>query len=151
MNSKLFVQKSLAVMFGLSLFSAAAMAQDEDTMIVIDEDTSLDSVLESFSIIELPGEASDTARERSAAGLDTANPARERGGEFGREMADKAREQGSDLGREAAGDAREFGDAAREEAREQAGDSRELGESARDDAAERAGEARERGRGAAGN
>jgi hypothetical protein len=135
MCTKLFVKKSLAVMFGLGLFSAtAAMAQDEDTMIVIDEDTSLESVVEEFSILELPDSASDTARESAASGLDTANQAREQGSDFGREMADTAREEGREMGMEAA-----------EEAREQADDSRELGEAAREDAAENAEDARELG------
>lgn len=67
--------------------------------------------------IELPEAASDTARTRSAFGIDTANEARTKAGEegraFGQATAQEAREQGRD-----ANNAANARDRARSEARD---------------------------------
>lgn len=89
-----------------------------------DESTDVgDDVDDVLSLIELPEDASDTAREASAKGLDTANAAREDGRAFGQSMAEGRGEAGRERG-EAARDAREGASDAAKEARDKAADMR---------------------------
>jgi flagellar biosynthesis/type III secretory pathway protein FliH len=113
----------------------------EDTMVVIEGDMTPEDIV---SVIQLPEAASETARERAAKGLETANAAREDGQAFGREMSE---------GRGDAG--REIGEAAREAAANIAQDAREsaseIAEQARESAADAAAEARQNAADAAAN
>lgn len=124
---------SIAMLLTLGLIGATpVLAQgDEDTMDVMDESATPDEVMHR---IELPEDASDTAREAAAFGLDTANEARERGRDFGQERAEQAREQAQEFGQDRAAEARER---AAEGARDRAVDERI--QEARDTAAEASG------------
>lgn len=141
---------SIAMLLALGLIGATpVLAQDddgppenvppEDAMDVVDENATPDEVM---NRIELPEDASDTAREASAFGLDTANDARERGRDFGQERADQARDQAREFGQDRAEQAREQ---AQEFGRDQAAEARERAtEGARDRAVdERIQEARD--------
>lgn len=89
----------------LALFVAApSYAQQDDTMVVIDDEMSVDEVT---NVIELPQEAAAEASENAAQGLDTANAAREGGREFGAQQAERARERGQEARDNAGQDARE--------------------------------------------
>lgn len=106
---------TVAILLALGLIGATpVLAQDddgppenvppEDAIDVVDENTTPDEVM---NRIELPEDASDTAREAAAFGLDTANEARERGRDFGQERAEQAREQAREFGQDRAAEARE--------------------------------------------
>lgn len=95
----------------LGLIATPVWAQEEDgddvTMEVV-SDADADEA-EFVDEIELPEEASDTARENAAFGIDTANEARTKarddGRAFGESTSREAREQGRDAGNAAdAGD-----------------------------------------------
>jgi hypothetical protein len=86
-------------------FSPAVYADDpadpaDDTITVVDEDATPEDVT---NTIALPSSASDTGRENSQQGIDTANNAREMRGNA---TAAEAREQGREFGERAAAEAR---------------------------------------------
>lgn len=89
------------LVFVLGLMAAnSAMAADgslDVTITVVDSPGQLPSAV--TKTIELPPAASDIARERSAKGMNTANEARERGREFGRDVAEGAKARGKGNGR----------------------------------------------------
>lgn len=88
------MKTGMALLLALGLAGPLhVLAQDEDTMVVIDDDAVVEDVVHD---IELPETASPTAVERSAFGLETANQARELGREFGQRRAEEARERGQD-------------------------------------------------------
>lgn len=78
----------------LSVYSSLACAGENEvpdvTMTVLESEAEAERVI---SEIQLPQQASPVARERAAAGLETANEARERGREFGQERAEQARDR----------------------------------------------------------
>jgi len=114
-----FSMTTLGLIASITLFAAAPLhAQEEDTMVVIDDDTTVDEVA---NVIELPSEAAAEAVENAARGLDTANAAREGGREFGEAQAENARERG-----------REARDSAGQDARDRARDARDNQGGARD-------------------
>lgn len=122
------IKSSVAMILTLGLLGASPLyAQDEDTMIVIDDETTIDEVT---NVLELPEDASAEAVENSAFGVDTANRAREDGRAFGEQQAAEARSRGQEA-RETAGES------ARDNARDAAdrgSDARDAGDDARDGA-----------------
>lgn len=96
------------LMLGFSALPMASTAQgagdgegDGETMEVVEDENDL---------LSLPEQASDTAVEKSAFGLETANEARANGREFGESQAEAAREnrgEAGEAGREKAAEARE--------------------------------------------
>lgn len=135
------ITRNIATGLTFGLFTASSLyAQVEDTMVVIDQDTSVAEVANNIELPErpqnsplaLPDGASDEGRENSAFGLETANQARASGREFGQQQAEEARNRARE-------DGREFGQQQAEEARVRGQDARiSAGESARDNALERA-------------
>lgn len=89
--------KLLAVLIPL-VFAAPLAADDDVTMMVVEEGETADRVL---APIELPEAAAEEGVTNSAEGLATANEAREKGREFGEARAAEGRERGEQA-REAA-------------------------------------------------
>ncbi len=111
---------------------ADAPPADLDTMMVVDEDAVPEDII---GIISLPQPASETARQRSAKGMNTAGEARDTAGRSVRELRGNAPDGVGDaraLGRETAGQARADAARAAAEARDNAAD---VVESMRDSAA----------------
>ncbi|MDQ2076909.1 hypothetical protein [Marinimicrobium sp. ABcell2] len=102
---------TLGFLASVALFAAAPLHAQEDTMIVIDDDTTVEEVT---NVIELPTEAAVQAAENAARGLDTANAARDGGREFGASQAENARERGKEARDNAGQNARERGRDARD-------------------------------------
>lgn len=104
--------KMLVIAMGLPLALSAGYLQAQETeddldvtMSVLEEGETPDAALEP---IALPEDASETAVESSAAGLATANAAREDGRAFGASRAEEARQRGAEAreqGRERADEA----------------------------------------------
>ena len=104
------IQTALSALLALGVLGAAPSFADTD---VIDEETTPEEVMEQ---IALPEDASETALEASAQGLETANEARRDGRAFGQSQAERAREDGRAMGAQRAEAARERAEAAREQA-----------------------------------
>ncbi len=105
--------KLIASMLALGLLgSVHAFAQDDDTMMVIDEGATPEDIV---NVLQLPEMASEIAVDASARGLGTAREAREDGRAFGREQAEAARERVQDVRESARESAR---DRAQERARD---------------------------------
>jgi hypothetical protein len=88
------MRKSMAsaVLVLLSCFSGAAWAQQDDldvTMKVVPADATGAGAI---TVIKLPDAASDRARDASAAGLSTANTARDMKGDLGRDFGQSVSE-----------------------------------------------------------
>ena len=66
-----------------------AMEVDDGTMETIDEEMASEE-----GMLALPASASEQGRLSSAKGMETANQARQRGADFGRERAEQARKDG---------------------------------------------------------
>lgn len=116
--NKLTQQLLVALVFVLAqLGGTMAWAQDEDTMLVIDDDTSVDDVAQ---VLSLPDQAATQAG--AAQGLDKANSAMANGREFGREQAAEARAKGQEERTAAAADAREKARQKADEARQKGRD-----------------------------
>lgn len=145
---------SISITLALGLLAASPLYAQEDTIVVIDDETTVEDVANTIQlpdnsegnrVLQLPEDASEEGVENSADGLATANAAREGGREFGQQRADEARGQGRETAEQARENGREFGQQQAAEARNRSLDARErAGESARDSAIERA-------RGAGGN
>lgn len=99
----------LALIGAMGLFTVAPIYAD--TMVVIDEDTSVDDVA---NVLELPENVSPEAATNSTRGLDTANAAREGGREFGEQQAASARSRGQDARENAGAGARDNAGSARD-------------------------------------
>lgn len=103
-----------ALVISASLLAAPAVAQDENTtddldvsLTVVEAGQGAESAINS---IELPEQASETARENAAFGLETANEARKKGLEKaaeGQAKAREAREKAARLASEAGSQAQE--------------------------------------------
>ena len=82
----------MALLFGLTMSPVAyadeADDMDEATITVVDESETPEDVVK---VIALPEQASPTAVEKSASGLETANNAKENGSDFGQQVAEDAR------------------------------------------------------------
>ncbi len=100
------------------IFSPHVLASDEEVTMTVVEETQDEIV----STIALPEGAAEQARESAAAGIETANRAREDGREFGAQQSAAARESGREMGERMAQEARD-GNVA-EQARESAQDRR---------------------------
>lgn len=85
---KLLATLALVLTFGL-FTGMSALAQENDSMTVVDEAAEPDN-------IALPEDAAPEARENAREGLNTANEAREKGREFGQKRAKEARERSED-------------------------------------------------------
>jgi len=83
-------------MFATPAAMAAGGALDV-TITVVDSSADLPAAV--TNKIELPAAASSVARERSENGMKTANDARERGRDFGREIAEEAKMRGKGKGK----------------------------------------------------
>lgn len=105
-----FPTRKLSVLLFLAALTAGtAHAQDSEVTIqVIPPDAQVPEVV--TGEIRLPDEAAPEAHENAAAGLHTANQAREMREEFGRETADAAREGREEFGRDLGAEARETRD-----------------------------------------
>jgi hypothetical protein len=118
----------LSLMLAAALLAGPAYAEDEDegsadvgdedTIVLIDDETTVEDIV---SQIRLPESASETAREKAAKGLETANAARDGGRAFGQSMAEGRGEAGRAIG-EAARDARGSAADVAAEARQNASD-----------------------------
>jgi hypothetical protein len=110
---KLFVTTLLGVAIVPMAFADSDEEMDEATITVVDEGSTPEDVVK---VIELPDHASATAATKSASGQDTANNAKDKSGESGREfgqqvsadahsnnMSDQVR---ADAAQQARGDAR---------------------------------------------
>ncbi|MDQ2076906.1 hypothetical protein [Marinimicrobium sp. ABcell2] len=102
---------ALGFLASVALFTAAPLHAQEDTLIVIDDETTVEEVTK---VLELPVEAAAEATENAARGLDTANAAREGGREFGAKQAEDARERGNEARDNAGQSARERAQDARD-------------------------------------
>ena len=84
MNLKPYLFSLLAV-FALS---SPAYADDDDTMMVVEEGATPDDIVK---VIDLPSFAAPSAQGNAAFGQETANQAKTLGKEFGQQMAEEAK------------------------------------------------------------
>jgi hypothetical protein len=130
--------KWLSLVLASALLAGNAYAEDEQpaddvTMEVLDDEAAPEDII---SLIQLPDDASDTARENAAKGLETANAARADGRAFGQSMAELRGEHGREIGESAREAAADIANEARQSASDAAAE-------ARQNAADVAAEARE--------
>lgn len=71
---------------------------DDNTVVEVEDDGTMETIDEEMAteegMLALPASASEQGRLSSAKGMETANQARERGADFGRERAEQARNDG---------------------------------------------------------
>lgn len=99
------------LLLGLALapaaFADAGEDADEATITVIEDGATPDDVVK---VIELPDHASATAAVKSASGMDTANAARDKSGETGRDFGQQVSEEArNNISDEARADAKQQG------------------------------------------
>lgn len=110
MNST--VKMLFALLLGIAIapaaFADAGEAADDATITVIEDGATPDDVVK---VIELPDHASATGVAKSASGIDTANAAKDKSGETGRDFGQQVSEdaRNNNISDEARADAKQQG------------------------------------------